>query len=134
MKIKTKYFPNNNSTSNFINFSSNFNNQYYYFSKTKDNNYNCNKLTQFVYLIYNDIKQSINDHSSKYSNHLHTDPALFTILCLKLYLKTTYRKICDIVALSSEIRNIIKIKKIPYFTTLQKFFEKITYKIYKQIK
>ncbi|WP_256379549.1 transposase [Methanobrevibacter olleyae] len=47
------------------------------------------------------------------------------MLCIKTYLNLTYREICEVIELSSEIRRILKIQKVPNYSTLKKFFKKL---------
>ena len=46
----------------------------------------------------------------------------FTILAIKTYLKTTYREIIEILEVSNKITNYLKLNKLPHYTTIQKFF------------
>jgi len=69
----------------------------------------------------------LNTYSNYFSNHLYTQPVLFTILALKNFiLKSTFREYNSI--FYSYLTNIIKylrIKKVPHYTTIQKFFQKL---------
>lgn len=49
-----------------------------------------------------------------------TQHQLFAILALKTFLKTSYRGIEALLSDWSDLRNALKIKKVPHFTTIQK--------------
>lgn len=49
---------------------------------------------------------SLNKFSSKFSKKLYSNPALFTIIALKIYLNVTYREIADFIAFSDKLKNI----------------------------
>ena len=61
-------------------------------------------------------------YSCDYSNHIYNQPQLFTILEMKTYLKTTYREIIEILDISDKITTYLKLNKLPHYTTIQKFF------------
>ena len=83
-----------------------------------------NKLVKFIEFTYSYSMIALNKYSSKYSKKLYSQPALFTIVALKIYLNMTYREIMDFVSFSSGLRSYLKIKKSPNYSTLQKFFKK----------
>ena len=49
-----------------------------------------------------------------------TQHQLFAILALKTFLKTSYRGIEALLTDWSDLRNALKIKKVPHYTTIQK--------------
>ncbi|MFI5401181.1 MAG: transposase, partial [SAR324 cluster bacterium] len=58
-------------------------------------------------------------YSSPYSRHDYTQPQLFTILVLKVFLKTDYRGIVAVLAEWSDLRDTLGLKKkIPDHSTL----------------
>ena len=63
--------------------------------------------------------------SSKYSPKLYTQHQHTVMLMLKKYFKATYRDITDILEEMTRIRELLKLKRIPHYTTLQKFFDRI---------
>ena len=65
-------------------------------------------------------------HSNDFSKKLYSQPALFTILAIKIYTKSTYRQVMDLLNLSDNILRFLGIKKAPHFTTIQKFFQKVS--------
>ena len=70
-------------------------------------------------------KICLNKYSSYFSNHLYSQPTLFTILAIKIYLKLTYREISLLIGLSDKLKKFLHIKKAPHYTTLQKFFKRM---------
>lgn len=84
-----------------------------------------NKLINFIIFTNNYAKRCLNKYSNYFSKHLYSQPILFTILALKIYLKLTYRKICFLIDLSDKLKRFLGIKRAPHFTTLQKFFKRI---------
>ena len=83
---------------------------------------NQNRLLDFVELTFNYAKWIFPKYSCDYSNHIYNQPQLFTILAMKTYLKTTYREIIEILDVSDKITKYLKLKKLPHYTTIQKFF------------
>jgi hypothetical protein len=84
-----------------------------------------NQLLKFIETTFNYAKISLNTYSNYFSNHLYTQPVLFTILALKIYTKSTYREITQFLQLSDQIIKYLRIKKVPHYTTIQKFFQKL---------
>ena len=85
------------------------------------------QLLKFIETTFNYAKMCLNTYSNYFSNHLYTQPVLFTILALKNFiLKSTFREYNSI--FYGYLTNIIKylrIKKVPHYTTIQKFFQKL---------
>ena len=94
---------------------------------------NSNKFERFIESTYNYSRVVLNRYSSRYSKHSYSQPALFTILALKFYLKATYREIVDIVDSNDKLKSYLGIKKAPNYSTLQKFFKRIPTKIFHSI-
>jgi hypothetical protein len=62
------------------------------------------------------------DYGARRSRHDFTQRQLMTCLILRVYLKTTYRGVLDLLATSSGLRECLGLtEKLPHFTTLQKF-------------
>jgi len=62
------------------------------------------------------------DYGATRSRHDFTQRQLMTCLILRVYLKTTYRGVLDLLAASSNLRERMGLaEKLPHFTTLQKF-------------
>ena len=87
---------------------------------------NQNRLLDFVELTFNYAKWIFPKYSCDYSNHIYNQPQLFTILAMKTYLKTTYREIIEILDVSDKITKYLKLNKLPHYTTIQKFFVRMS--------
>ena len=62
------------------------------------------------------------DYGATTSRHDFTQRQLMTCLILRVYLKTTYRGVLDVLAASQSLREILGLgDKLPHYTTLQKF-------------
>jgi hypothetical protein len=62
------------------------------------------------------------DYGANTSRHDFTQRQLMTCLILRVYLKTTYRGVLDLLAVSPPLRERMGLgEKLPHFTTLQKF-------------
>jgi len=62
------------------------------------------------------------DYGATRSRHDFTQRQLMTCLILRTYLKTTYRGILEVLAVSPPLRQRLGLgEKLPHFTTLQKF-------------
>ena len=83
-------------------------------------------LFKFIEVTFNTAKMVLNDYSSYFSNHIYTQPKLFTILAIKIYTNCTYRELTDLLELSDKLKNYLGLKKIPHYTTIQKFFKRIS--------
>ncbi len=64
----------------------------YYLNKNIENK---NNLLKFIKNTFNYAKISLNKYSNNFSKHLYTQHALFIILAIKIYTKSTYREIID---------------------------------------
>ncbi|MDO5824385.1 hypothetical protein [Methanobrevibacter sp.] len=83
-------------------------------------------LLDFVELTFNYAKWIFPNYSCDYINHIYNQPQLFTILAIKTYMKTTYREIIEILEASDKITKFLKLTKLPYNTTIQKFFVRMS--------
>ena len=92
-----------------------------------------NKLVKFIERTYYYVKIAISKYSNAFSNHLYSQQALFTILAMKIYTKSTYREIIDFIDVSDIIKKYLRIKKVPHFTTIQKFFKSLPTKQIREI-
>jgi transposase len=93
--------------------------------KEKNSQLNKNKLLKFIENTFNYTKITLDKYSNDFSNRLYTQQALFTILAMKIYTKSTYREIIEFVELSDKIKKYLGLKKVPHFTTIQKFFKRL---------
>lgn len=64
----------------------------------------------------------LSDYGATRSRHDFTQRQLMTCLILRVYLKTTYRGVLDLLAAAPPLREQMGLaEKLPHFTTLQKF-------------
>ena len=94
---------------------------------------NRNEVWNFVKLTYNYGKICLNQYSNKYSKQLYSQPALFTIVLLKIYLNLSYRGIMDYIDSNRRIKDYLKIKKSPDYSTLQRFFKRMPTDMFERI-
>ena len=67
-------------------------------------------------------QRHLTDYGATRSRHDFTQRQLMTCLILRVYLKTTYRGVLDLLAASPPLRQRMGLTdKLPHFTTLQKF-------------
>jgi hypothetical protein len=57
-------------------------------------------------------------YSSRFSKRDFTQPQLFAILALRQFFKTDYRGTVQMLHDFSELRNVLKLKKVPHYSTL----------------
>ena len=93
--------------------------------KDPKSEFNKNKLRRFIIYTYDYAQLVLKEYSSKYSKKTYSNPTKFTILAMKIYLKLTYREICDVVDLSDSIQKYLRISQVPDHSTLQKYFKSI---------
>ena len=92
MKLKTTYSPVSNLFSKQLNLLD-FGFEKPAVKKIKEINKDIkpNKLLKFIKNTFKYSKIVLNKYSSNFSKHDFTQPALFTILAVKIYTKSTYR-------------------------------------------
>lgn len=62
------------------------------------------------------------DYGATRSRHDFTQRQLMACLILRAYLKTTYRGVLELLAVSPKLRQVLGLQdKLPHYTTLQKF-------------
>ncbi len=92
-----------------------------------------NKLLKFIKYVFKYSKIVLNKYSSYFSKHDFTQHALFTLLAVKIYTQSTYRQITDLLELSDKIQRYLHLKKVPHYTTLQKFFQRLPTSILQEL-
>lgn len=65
--------------------------------------------------------RGVSRYSNKFSKKVFTQHQLLALGVLKTYLQADYRKFADFILFSNDIFYILKLKRRPHFTTLQKF-------------
>jgi transposase len=64
-------------------------------------------------------------YSHRFSRHTYTQQQLLSLVLFKEYLTATYRDVVDLVSLMPEVCDLLNLKTIPHFTTLQKFLARL---------
>jgi hypothetical protein len=64
-------------------------------------------------------------YSSVRSRHDFSLPQLFAVLVLREFFQTDYRGMVQLLADFSDLREVLGLKKVPHFTTLQKAKQRI---------
>lgn len=57
-------------------------------------------------------------YSSPRSPHTYTQHQLFAILALRLFFKTDYRGMCQLLEELSDLREVLDLEKVPHYSTL----------------
>jgi len=84
------------------------------------------RLIRFITHAFSLVQSShLPQYSSKYSRRDYTQHQLLTILLFKESRKQDYRTVVDDLEEMDRIRQVLGLKGIPHFTTLQKFFDRI---------
>ena len=65
-------------------------------------------------------KEAFSDYSHRFSPRKFTQPQLFACLVLKEFEKKDYRGIAQLLSDCADLRDVIGLKKVPHYTTLQK--------------
>lgn len=80
-----------------------------------------NKIRKLIKHISKAVKAlKIPKHNSRFSKRIFNNKILLLLLVLKQHERKTYREFVDWLAFS-QIREVLSLKRIPHFTTLQKF-------------
>lgn len=69
---------------------------------------------------YATAMRTVPEYRHKYSPKKFSQPQLLACLILKVFFKTDYRGICEILADSEELRLALELMFVPHYTTLQK--------------
>lgn len=105
----------------------------YQLSKIEKVDLTGNMMLDFVLTAYNYAKLTFNKYYYFYSKQKYTQPQLFAILAYKTYNKYDYRNTIENLKISTKLQKALKLKTIPHYTTIQKFFKKLPVKKLKQI-
>ena len=83
---------------------------------------NPSKLIKFAETCSGVVKKKIRKYSSKFSRRTYTQWQLLTLLCIMKRYRLKYREFVEILQLMPELAQFLELKKIPHWTTLNKFF------------
>jgi len=71
-------------------------------------------------------KSRILRYSCRFSKKIYTQHQHILLLVVKTYLRRTYREVTELMGELLNIRKLIKLRRIPHFTTLQKFLQRFS--------
>jgi hypothetical protein len=70
-------------------------------------------------------RRALPAYSTKYSRHDFTQRQLFAMLALKQFFRTDYRGIVALLADMEELQRLLRLSKLPHYTTLQKAHDRL---------
>jgi hypothetical protein len=70
-------------------------------------------------------RQALPAYSTKFSRHDFTQRQLFAMLVLKQFFRTDYRGIVALLADMKEMQRLLKLSKLPHYTTLKKAHDRL---------
>jgi len=80
---------------------------------------------EFARLAYSVGKASLTPYSTKFSRKDYVQAQHFALLSLRLFFKVDYRKAVQMVAEWSDLREVLELKKVPHWTTLEKAHKRL---------
>lgn len=83
-----------------------------------------NGLIKFTFVAFKVAEMSLPAYSSEYSKQTYTQHQIMALICLMKRLRLKYREIIEVIDLMPKLQEMIGLKEIPHFTTLQKFFKR----------
>jgi transposase len=78
------------------------------------------------------IEAGLKEKSNKYHNNIFDDHVKFYLLLLKEESKKSYRDVAEFVGRNAIHRNLM-LKKVPHFTTLQKFLQRLGEGLFREV-
>ncbi len=69
-------------------------------------------------------QQALPTYASKYSRKDYTLPQLFALVVLRKFFRTDYRGLVAMVSQWAELREVLGLRKVPYYSTLWYFEQK----------
>jgi hypothetical protein len=84
-----------------------------------------NGFIRFVRVAFEVSKRSVAGYSSRFSRHDFTQPQLTALSCLKTRLGRRYRDFVEELELMPGVVEELDLEKVPHFTTLQKFLQRL---------
>lgn len=70
-------------------------------------------------------KKSLDPYSTKFSRKDFVQAQHFALLALRQFFKVDYRKAVQMVAEWSDLRELLELKKVPHWTTLEKAHKRL---------
>ena len=82
-----------------------------------------NELITFTFTAFKVAEMTLPAYSGEYSKRMYTQHQLMALLCLMKRLRLKYREITAFVGLMPKLKEIICLKSVQHYITLQKFFK-----------
>lgn len=73
--------------------------------------------------------RALRPYSNKFSPKVFTQAQLFALLVVRLQARKDYRGVMKLVSEWSELRNVLQLKKVPHWTTLEKAEKRLLKKV-----
>ena len=70
-------------------------------------------------------ERALPDYSHKFSPKTFTQAQLLAILALKVFFKTDFRGVCRMLGDFAELRDSLRLRKVPHYSTLCKAQERL---------
>ena len=80
---------------------------------------------EFARLAFKVGKASLAPYSGKFSRKDYVQAQHFALLSLRQFFKVDYRKAVQMVAEWSDLRELLELKKVPHWTTLEKAHKRL---------
>ena len=96
-------------------------------------NFKESRLISFTKHLYKSARRSLATYSSRFSRHDYTQPQHLSLNGLKKRLRLKYREVIEVIDEMPRIKEILGLKKMPHFTTIQKFFQRIPTPLFERI-
>jgi len=82
------------------------------------------ELIKFTLVAFKVAEMSLPAYSCENSKQTYTQHQLMALLCLMKRLRLRYCEMVEVIKLMPKLQELIGLKEIPHFTTLQKFFKR----------
>ena len=91
------------------------------------------QLLQFTQMCMQRATEQVPPYGSKFSKHAFTQPQLIVLYCLKLKLRVSYRELIDWLFEMPRIQEVLGLRRLPHFTTVQKAFARLETAIWRML-
>ena len=76
---------------------------------------------------------NVRPYSNKFSKRKYTQRQHLVLLLFKERLRLTYRDVVQLTELMPELLKLLKLRQVPHFTTLQKFFARFSHRLFDRL-
>lgn len=84
-----------------------------------------NELIKFTLVAFKVAEMTLPAYSCEKSKHKYTQHQLMALMCLKMRLRLEYREFTAVIELMPKLLEMLGLKTVPHYTTLQKFFKRL---------